>query len=54
MKNVFQHKKTHVKQQKLNLLKKQVFLQYTFNQNTKKFPLRFTGLENIINFLLKL
>ena len=31
-----------------------MFLQYAFNQNTKKFPLCFIGLENIANFLLKL
>ena len=54
MKNIFQHKKTHIKQQKLDPLKKQILLQYIFNQNTKKFPLCFVGLENITNFLLKL
>ena len=54
MKSVFRHEKTYVKQQKLNPLEKQVFLQYTFDQNAKRFLLCFVSLENIANFLLKL
>ena len=54
MKNIFQCKKTCVKQHKLNLLKKQILVQYFIDQNTKKKFWCFFGLKNIINFLLKL
>ena len=54
IKNVFQCKKTCVKQHKLNPIKKQVFFQYVFDQDAKKFLLCFINLENITNFLLKL
>ena len=53
MKNVLQHKKTYIKQYKLNPIKKQILLQYAFNQDAKKFPLCFINLEDIINLLLK-
>ena len=53
MKDVPQHKKTHVKQQKLDSLKEQVLFQYTLDQDAKRFPLRLAGLENMTNFLLK-
>ena len=54
MKGVFQHKKTCVKQCKLNPIKEQILFQYVFDQDAKRFFLCFANLENMINFLLKL
>ena len=52
IKGVPQREKTRVKQRKLILLEKQVLVQYTFNQDTRGFPLRLAGLEDMANLLL--
>ena len=52
IKGVPQREKTRVKQRKLILLEKQVLVQYTFNQDTREFPLRLADLENMANLLL--
>ena len=53
MKSKPQHKKTHIKQHKLDPLEKQMLVQYLINQDTKKFPLRLSSLKDITNILLK-
>ena len=37
----------------MNPVKKQILIQYLFNQNTRGFDLHLTDLKDIINLLLK-
>ena len=38
----------------MNLVKKQIFIQYFLNQDIRGFGLHLAGLEDIVNFLLRL